>query len=224
MNARTRTQLAYDRWASAYDTDQNPQCALEYEPVLAAVAPTPGDCILDAACGTGRYAVAFLRAGADVTGLDFSDAMLAKARAKLPNTPLCAGDLAAPLPFADGTFNKICCAQTLKHLPKLQPTFREFSRVLQRGGLLVFSVTHPDMVWDDYETRASASVDLLQESDIHHHTRATYEDALTGAGFRSVVFQDVRVSTVIEPLLTLESFAKVVGRAQILLATARKPA
>ena len=42
----------------------------------------PGDRVLDAACGTGDLALAARAVGGDVTGLDFSDEMLARARRK----------------------------------------------------------------------------------------------------------------------------------------------
>jgi ubiquinone/menaquinone biosynthesis C-methylase UbiE len=150
--------------------------------------------------------------------------MLDRARAKLPSVRFEAGDLASPLPFPDRRFDKICCAQTLKHLPDLRPTLREFSRTLQPGGWLVFSVTHPDMVWNGYEMSVAPGFILSQEADIHHHTWATYQDALDAAGFRAVVRKDVRVSEVIASLLTVESFAKVVGRPQVLVCSARVPA
>ena len=38
--------------------------------------------ILDAGCGTGRHAVELAKAGARVTGVDFSNGMLEKARQK----------------------------------------------------------------------------------------------------------------------------------------------
>src|SRR4029078_10192322 len=41
-----------------------------------------GDRVLDACCGTGDLAVAASRAGARVTGLDFSERMLERARGK----------------------------------------------------------------------------------------------------------------------------------------------
>ena len=219
-----RTKSAYDRWASTYDTDPNPQTTLEFAAVLEAVAAQPGDRILDAGCGTGRYAAAFAQAGAEVTGVDFSERMLAVARAKLPHIEFHLGDLGGHLPFPNAIFAKICCAQTLKHLADLRPALREFGRTLEPHGLLVFSVTHPDMSWDGYEMRVMPDFILSQEADIHHHGWAAYQDALEAARFEGVVRRDIRVSELIAPFLTPASFAAVVGRPQVLLCTARKAA
>src|SRR5215470_6946305 len=63
----------------------------------------PGDRVLDAACGTGDLAVAASKAGGVVTGLDFSERMLERARRKAPQLEWVRGDLLA-LPFSDGSF------------------------------------------------------------------------------------------------------------------------
>lgn len=217
-----RTRLAYERWAPAYDSDPNPHLALEYPILSAAVAAESGDRILDAACGTGRYAIPFAAAGANVTGLDFSEAMLARARIALPSANLCRADLTRPLPLSGSCFDKVNCAQALKHLEALGPSLREFARVLRPGGLLVFSVTHPDMTWDGYEMRQPVTVHLDAEADIHHHPWSAYETALVDAGFGDIRPQAVRVSSAIASFLTPASFVAVAGRPQVLVCSARR--
>ena len=91
--------------------------------------------------------------GTVVRGLDFSAEMLAIARRRMPTTEFHEADLTKPLPFLSHHFDAILCAQALKHIPDLGFTMREFARVLRAGGRVVFSVTHPGMVWDDYEMR-----------------------------------------------------------------------
>ena len=126
-----RTRSAYNRWAARYDTEPNPHTLLEHAPVLDAVAPSRHDSILDAGCGTGRYCVAFAKAGSKVTGVDFSEKMLAVAREHLPAANFVQADIEHPLPFEDAAFDKVNCAQTLKHLPDLIGPMREFARVLR---------------------------------------------------------------------------------------------
>src|SRR4029079_7924693 len=64
----------------------------------------PGDHVLDAACGTGDLAIIAATAGATVTGLDFSERMLERARRKRPDVEWIQGDLLA-LPFEDDSFD-----------------------------------------------------------------------------------------------------------------------
>lgn len=210
-----RTHRGYEQWARTYDSDPNPHTALEYEAVVAAVSAGAGDEILDAACGTGRYASRFKADRADVVGMDFSREMLSHAREKLTDIELVEADLRRRLPFEDDRFTKINCAQALKHLEHLAPTMQEFARVLRPGGLLVFSVTHPDMDWDGYELAESPSFLLSESSDIFHHRFEDYERALRRAGLELLEVVEVRVSETIAQLLTEASFEAVRGRPQI---------
>jgi len=211
-----RTRNAYDQWAPTYDSSPNPQVVLEFPDVLELLAPTAGETILDAACGTGRYAVVAAERGATVTGLDFSAEMLAKAQRRLPNTEFHAADLTKPLPFPSHCFDAILCAQALKHIPDLSLTMREFARVLRTGGRVIFSVTHPNMVWDDYEMREHPGFLLNEHADIFHHQFNDYVAAVESAGFRIARLVEIPVSERIRGLLTERSYPLVAGRKQIL--------
>ncbi|MGE5178389.1 MAG: class I SAM-dependent methyltransferase [Bacteroidota bacterium] len=212
---KSRNEIAYDEWAPTYDGDPNPHKLLEEEDVVRLVSARAGESILDAACGTGRYSAYFVKAGAKVTGLDISDKMLDLAREKVPGATFLRHDLALPLPFRDGEFDKICCAQALKHLPDLSQPFREFSRVLKPGGKLVFSVTHPEMDWTDYQMSFIPSFALAEQSDIFHHRFFQYLAWIDGAGLEVSGITQVPVSEKIRHLLTDASFRAVQGRFQI---------
>src|SRR5262249_51788514 len=76
------TREGYDRWAAVYDTDGNPVVALEEPLVDALLGDVRGLAVLDVGCGTGRHALRLAAAGASVDAIDFSQEMLARARAK----------------------------------------------------------------------------------------------------------------------------------------------
>jgi ubiquinone/menaquinone biosynthesis C-methylase UbiE len=219
-----RTRDAYDRWSSAYDGDPNPQTVLEEASVVELVSPSPGDRILDAACGTGRYCRLFRERGADVVGVDFSEGMLGVARSRLPGVEFHWADLASSLPFPDGDFNKVNCAQALKHLPDVCRALREFSRVLRAGGTLTFSVTHPEMNWAGYELSFSPSFVLSAESDIYPHRFCDYFEAIATAGLRVADFRQMPVGERIRQYLTAESYEQVKGRYQIAVFHLVRPA
>jgi ubiquinone/menaquinone biosynthesis C-methylase UbiE len=217
-----RTRNAYDLWASTYDSSPNPQITLEFSDVLELLAPATGEIILDAACGTGRYTVAIAERGAAVVGLDFSAAMLARARRRMPTTEFHAADLTKPLPFLAHSFDAILCAQALKHIPDLAPTMREFARVLRTGGRVVFSVTHPAMVWDGYEMREHPGFLLNEHADIIHHKFDDYIAAVENAGLKIGQIMEIPISEPIRALLTERSYQLVAGRKQILAIRAEK--
>jgi demethylmenaquinone methyltransferase / 2-methoxy-6-polyprenyl-1,4-benzoquinol methylase len=97
----------FDRIAPVYDAMNRTMTAgldRRWRRLTAEAVVRPGDGVLDACCGTGDLAVAAARAGGKVTGLDFSERMLERARQKAPGFEWVRGDLLA-LPFADASFD-----------------------------------------------------------------------------------------------------------------------
>src|ERR687895_818459 len=94
----------FDRIAPLYDAVNHAMTMgldRRWRRLAAQAVVSPGDKVLDACCGTGDLAVAARSAGGDVTGLDFSERMLERARRKAADLEWVRGDLLA-LPFEDG--------------------------------------------------------------------------------------------------------------------------
>jgi demethylmenaquinone methyltransferase/2-methoxy-6-polyprenyl-1,4-benzoquinol methylase len=109
----------------------------------------PGDDVLDACCGTGDLALADPRAGGKrVTGLDFSERMLERARRKGAQVANCdlewvRGDLLA-LPFEDEAFDAATVGFGVRNVEDIPAALRELRRVLRPGGRLgVLEITRP---------------------------------------------------------------------------------
>src|SRR5258708_5231813 len=77
------TQSGYNRWAEIYDDEDNPLVLLEEEHFPSLIGNASGLTIADIGCGTGRHSLRWAAAGARVTAVDFSKAMLQRARAKI---------------------------------------------------------------------------------------------------------------------------------------------
>jgi demethylmenaquinone methyltransferase/2-methoxy-6-polyprenyl-1,4-benzoquinol methylase len=136
----------FDRIAPVYDVMNRVMTAgldVRWRKLAAAAAVRPGDRVLDAACGTGDLAIADLKAGASkVTGLDFSEEMLARARRKAP-LDWVQGDMLA-LPFAEGTFDAATVGFGVRNVADLELSLRELHRVLRPGGrLAILEITQP---------------------------------------------------------------------------------
>jgi demethylmenaquinone methyltransferase / 2-methoxy-6-polyprenyl-1,4-benzoquinol methylase len=133
----------FDRIAPVYDVMNRVMTAgldIRWRRLAAESAVQVGDSVLDAACGTGDLAIADLRAGAGkVTGLDFSEAMLARAREKTAQRTevleWLQGDMLA-LPFAAGTFDAATVGFGVRNVADLELGLRELRRVLRPGGRL----------------------------------------------------------------------------------------
>jgi demethylmenaquinone methyltransferase/2-methoxy-6-polyprenyl-1,4-benzoquinol methylase len=102
-----------------------------------------GDRVLDAACGTGELAIIAAKAGATVTGLDFSERMLERARRKAPDLDWVRGDLLR-LPFSDASFDAATVGFGVRNVADLAGALAELHRVLRPGGrLAVLEITRP---------------------------------------------------------------------------------
>jgi demethylmenaquinone methyltransferase / 2-methoxy-6-polyprenyl-1,4-benzoquinol methylase len=137
----------FDRIAPVYDTMNRVMTAGldgRWRRLTAETAVRPGNRVLDAACGTGDLAIADRRAGAaHVTGLDFSEQMLARARRKTADVEWVQGDLLA-LPFEDGSFDAATVGFGVRNVDDLSLALRELRRVLRPGGrLAILEITQP---------------------------------------------------------------------------------
>ncbi len=140
-------RAGYDRWAAVYDHDANPLPALEEPHVREAVGDVSGRDVLDLGCGTGRHTAWFAAAGARVTAVDFSAAMLEAARRKVSpgRVRFIVHDLHEPLPLPDASFDAVVSGLVLEHLRDLPGFFSEARRVLRPAGRAVVSAMHPAM-------------------------------------------------------------------------------
>jgi demethylmenaquinone methyltransferase/2-methoxy-6-polyprenyl-1,4-benzoquinol methylase len=136
----------FDRIAPVYDAMNRLMTAGldgRWRRETAAAVVSPGDRVLDACCGTGDLALACLRAGGRVTGLDFSERMLERARRKSGEISWVRGDALA-LPFEDGLFDAATVGFGVRNLADLEGGLAELRRVLRPGGRLgVLEITRP---------------------------------------------------------------------------------
>jgi demethylmenaquinone methyltransferase/2-methoxy-6-polyprenyl-1,4-benzoquinol methylase len=136
----------FDRIAPVYDAMNRIMTAgldRRWRRLTAEAVTRPGARVLDACCGTGDLALACARAGARVTGLDFSERMLERARRKGPELEWVQGDALA-LPFADGSFDGATVGFGVRNLADVELGLRELRRVLRPGGRVgVLEITRP---------------------------------------------------------------------------------
>ena len=149
------TRDGYDRWAEIYDGEGNPLVAMEEPWVDKLLGDVRGLAVADIGCGTGRHALRLAAAGANVQALDFSEAMLDRARAKAGAATIVfqTHDLAQPLPFADDTFDRVVCGLVIDHIADLGGLFREMRRICRPSGFVVISVMHPAMMLRGVQAR-----------------------------------------------------------------------
>jgi SAM-dependent methyltransferase len=106
------------------------------------IVPPPGRLTLDLACGEGRVARDLRDRGHRVVGIDASPTLVRHAKEADSATHYVVADAAA-LPFPTGTFDLVVAYNSLMDVVDMPGAVKEASRVLERGGRLCISVTHP---------------------------------------------------------------------------------
>jgi malonyl-CoA O-methyltransferase len=170
---------AYAEWANAYPPyAHNALMEVEQAAMTRLLPPLKGQRVLDAGCGTGRYARLVSAGGAaTVVALDRSAAMLN--RAKLTKGLVRADVLA--LPFADASFDVVVSGLVIPDVADLISVVDEWRRILRPDGLLLYSTLHPSgarLGW----TRTFETPNGRWELPAHWHTSAAHRAACASAG------------------------------------------
>jgi cyclopropane fatty-acyl-phospholipid synthase-like methyltransferase len=115
----------------------------ELDFVFGALGLQPGSRVLDAGCGSGHFAIAFVERGCAVEGIDLSPEMIARARKNAAEAgvemELSVGDL-TPLSAPDDAYDAIVSRMTLQFSPQLSAVLDELERVTAPGGKLWLAV------------------------------------------------------------------------------------
>lgn len=85
--------------------------------------------------------ISSINSDVELFGLNLSENMIAKATQRLgTNANLSVGD-AENLPYADNTFDLVCCVESFHHYPNPKKALSEITRVLKNGGLFLLCNT-----------------------------------------------------------------------------------
>lgn len=158
-----------------------------------ALAPSPGDRLLDLGCGTGMLTLDLSRAVGDtghVLGLDPSPDMLDLARTRCAdrhNVEIRKGRAEA-LPCADESLDGAVSLQVFEYFDDMRPPLGALFRALKPGGRLVIG----DMHWETltwHSDRPARMVEMCRIWDRHIACRdvpARLPALLAKAGFRAI--------------------------------------
>lgn len=155
----------WERVAQAYHTYFGDLTTQSNQAMLEALGIQRGSRFLDVASGPGYLAAAAMRRGANVAGVDFSVAMVDKARRVFPDIEFRVGD-AEDLPFPDESFGAVGISFGMLHFARPERALAEAFRVLQPGGKIAFTV------WATAD-RAVGFAMVLKALDAHGTTQVS---------------------------------------------------
>jgi SAM-dependent methyltransferase len=179
--ARAFDRLYEDSW---FDRKVRPGLQLRRDRALSLVESREKPRVLDVGCGSGRIGEAALELGArDYVGIDFSETMLALARARLsrfgPRAHLVEGDfLEVPL---EGRFEVVLALGLFDYVAEPAP-FAQRMRVLCSG---IVAASFPQWTWAKGPLR-KLRYEVIGNCPIFDYTHESVEALFRGAGFTDV--------------------------------------
>jgi SAM-dependent methyltransferase len=144
MSATAQTGSA-ERWGPAWGSRANDWATNEeqqlptYTTALDEIGLTAGQRVLEVGCGSGVFLRAAADRGADVVGLDASEALIELARLRVPEADLRVGDLQF-LPYSDDSFDVVAGFNAFFFAADMVAALREAGRVAKTDGPVVIQV------------------------------------------------------------------------------------
>jgi SAM-dependent methyltransferase len=156
----------WDAYAAFYDWENAQTIQRRDVAFWRRIASAADGRVLELGTGTGRVAIPLARDGVTLTGVDYSEAMLDRARRRAARLRLghrlvlARGDMRA-LPFRSGAFRLVMAPygvlQSLTRERDLDAALASVRRVLAPGGRFVIDLV-PDLVeWAEYEGKKTLS-------------------------------------------------------------------
>src|SRR5574341_1034788 len=164
--------------------------------------------VLDLGCGTGNDILRLAQHGYTVVGLDHSREAIHQAATKAASrAALLVADMAAPLPFADASFDAVMSNVAMHMFDDActRALFAEVRRIVRRGGIFLFHVN----ALEDRPLRAKRkppvreiAPNYILEADgqtMHFFSEAYLRELLTGWGTVQLEFVEIRERMTGEP-------------------------
>lgn len=178
--------MFWDRVAGLYDGFiklMNRGAVTRLQDEVAALL-SPGDRVLECACGTGLLTTAMTPRCASLMATDFSPKMLEKAAAKCrayPNVTFQLGNILA-IDQPDEAFDVVVAANVIHLLDDPEKALQELCRVCRPGGLVVIP-TYIDQTRDGQPTRSSRLLEKLGIGFKRIFTQESYHRFFDKAGY-----------------------------------------
>lgn len=160
--AQKYSEALYDSFASSYDKVMEKLESKSLAEILNALPQRKWNHVLDAACGTGTFALKFEQEYDSLTGVDISKNMLMEADKTFKYTRLVHQDIYSFLQEDKEEYSLIVASDVIGYLPQVDQLFKAVYAKLEEKGIFAFT----------FETN-----DLLKEGELQPSGRMVYPTA-----------------------------------------------
>jgi ubiquinone/menaquinone biosynthesis C-methylase UbiE len=205
-------QEAYNAWSGSYDLVKNNTRDVEAFALRETLSSKSFENVLEIGCGTGKNTAWLLTKAKNVIGADFSDEMLAQAKAKInaDNVEFIQTDIRETWKFANQSFDLITCSLILEHIENIDFVFNQASAKLKPGGEFYIGELHPFKQYSGTKARFDTDTGQFVLECFTHHV-SDYFDAAKNNGFDCVSINewfDDNDRTAIPRILTMKFQSK----------------
>lgn len=145
IEKQASTTGEHDRVASFYDdvyykgAEASASLSRHLKKLSTRLGISPGQSVLDIACGAGDWLAVAAASGADVSGIDISERAVSICRQRMPGREFHTGP-AEVLPFPGDSYDLVTCLGSLEHFLDQPGALAEMVRVMKPTGKLVILV------------------------------------------------------------------------------------
>jgi predicted TPR repeat methyltransferase len=184
-------EKAYNIWASQYDSNLNLTRDLDKKCTIKTLKNLDVKNVLELGCGTGKNTEWLLNKAERIIGLDFSQEMLNKAKAKIFDKRVLfkKADLTKDWEIENNFVDLITASLTLEHIENLDHIFSQANLKLKKNGLFFISELHPFKQYSGskakYETENG-----IKELEVYIHDISEYIDTAKNNGFKLIELKE----------------------------------
>jgi ubiquinone/menaquinone biosynthesis C-methylase UbiE len=163
-------QKAYNNWASQYDSNDNKTRDLEAIALRETLAPVVFEKCLEIGCGTGKNSVWLVEKAKQLTAVDLSEEMLAKAKAKINSdkAQFIQADITAEWTFGNN-YDLVSFSLVLEHIEDLDAIFQKTAAALKPGGHVYIGELHPFKQYAGSKARFETEEGVQVVDCFNHH-------------------------------------------------------
>ncbi|MDX2282277.1 MAG: class I SAM-dependent methyltransferase [Saprospiraceae bacterium] len=182
---------AYNHWADQYDTNKNRTRDLEALSLRETLADLHVEHILEIGCGTGKNTEWLQTIATQLSAVDLSEEMLAKAKSKIsaPHVQFLQADILQDWTFATQAYDLVTFSLILEHIEHLDPIFQKLAPICQPGGHVYIGELHPFKQYSGTKARFETETGVQIVPCFDHHI-SDFTMAAKRNGFGIVTVQE----------------------------------